>query len=119
MSIHVQRETSDIELGYEYHVDFLPHSESDVSHLVPVQAAVSLSETGDLADISFIVPKACRSDQALSVIRKHQPTAYVAPRVFLTLPNTTGDAVAHALAELEVDNLGRIVGMQIRWVPAD
>lgn len=124
MDINVKRDNFDVELGFQYYVSFKPHmpasgDSSEVHTRIPVEASLSLSENGDLADVSFVLPKPCRSEQALAFIRKQATAQVIPPRVLLSLPGHSGDAVATAAANLDLDLAGRIVGMEIQWMPAD
>ncbi len=123
MTIYVARNDFDPAEGFQYYVAFKPMREAEedpeVSTRVPVQAAVSVTENGDLADVTFELPKACRSDLALSFIRGQENAQYVAPRVFVAMPELSGDAVVSAPARLELDAAGRIIGMEIQWMPAE
>ena len=117
MSIRVERTHFDIDEGRcQYHVLLKPNSskeEVSVQVRVPVEVALSISENGDLADVSFVVPKKYRSDQALAFLKKQPTVNYVSPRVFLAIPGSSGDSVFNAPANLEVDAAGRIVGLDI------
>ena len=117
MSIRVERTSFDVDEGRcQYHVLLKPHTskeEVSVQIRVPVEVALSVSETGDLADVSFVVPKKYRSDQALAYLKKQPTVNYVSPRVFLAIPGSSGDSVFNAPANLEVDAAGRIVGLDI------
>lgn len=117
MSIRVERTNFDIDEGRcQYHVLLKPHTskeEVSVQTRVPVEVALSVSENGDLADVSFVVPKKYRSDQAMAFLKKQPTVNYVSPRVFLAIPGSSGDSVFNAPANLEVDAAGRIVGLDI------
>ena len=117
MSIRVERSNFDVDEGRcQYYVLLKPHAskeEVSVQTRVPVEVAVSVSENGDLADVSFVVPKKYRSDQALAFLKKQPAVNYVSPRVFLAIPGSSGDSVFNAPANLEVDAAGRIVGLDI------
>jgi hypothetical protein len=122
MTINVHREGFDVEGGFQYYVSFKPHppmEEEEVHSRVPVEAAVSVSETGDLADISFVLPKTVRSDQALVFITRQYGAKYVPPRVFVAIPGSNGDTVTPAAAALDLDLAGRIIGMEIQWKPGE
>ena len=108
--------------GFLYYVMFKPNmqlDEENISVRVPVSAAVSISETGDLADLTFTLPKQYRNDQAISFIRKDGSANLHEGRVLLTVPDSTGDAVVNAPAKLDLDAAGRIVGMEIQWRPGE
>lgn len=118
MPIQIDRSNFDSEDGrYQYYVAFKGNTnreEADVHLRVPVEVAVSVSETGELVDLSFEVPKKYRNEVALTFIKKEAPQAnYVDPRVFVAIPGQSGDAVLSAVANLELDAAGRIIGMDI------
>ena len=117
MSIRVERTDFDADEGRcQYHVLLKPNSskeEVSVQIRVPLEVAVSVSENGDLADVSFVLPKKYRSDQAMAFLKKQPAINYVSPRVFLAIPGSSGDSVFNAPANLEVDAAGRIVGLDI------
>jgi len=117
MSIRVERSGFDVEDGRcQYHVMLKPNTSKDevnVQTRVPVEVAVSVSENGDLVDVSFVVPKKYRSDQALAFLKKQPTVNYVSPRVFLAIPGSSGDSVFNAPANLELDGAGRIIGLDI------
>lgn len=122
MSMKVNKADYNQEDGFLYYVMFKPHMElgdETVTARVPVKAAVSLSETGDLADLTFTLPKQCRNETAISFIRKDQATTLLAEQVLITMPGSSGDAVIDAPAKLDLDAAGRIVGMEIQWNPSD
>ena len=117
MSIRVERTNFDADEGRcQYYVLLKPNvskEEVSVQTRVPVEVALSVSENGDLADVSFVLPKKYRSDQALAFLKKQPAVNYVSPRVFLAIPGSSGDSVFNAPANLEVDSAGRIVGLDI------
>ena len=122
MSMRVNKADFTQEDGFLYYVMFKPHMEvgdESVTLRVPVSAAVSLSETGDLADLTFTLPKQCRNETAVSFIRKDQATTLLAEQVLITMPGSSGDAVVQAPAKLDLDAAGRIVGMEIQWHPGE
>ena len=117
MSIYVERSNFDVEEGRcQYYVLLKPNvSKEDVGvqTRVPLEVSVSVSENGDLADVTFVVPKKYRSEQGLAFVKKEPAASYVDPRVFLAIPGLSGDSVFNAPANLEVDAAGRIVGLDI------
>ena len=115
MAIQVKRKKFDPEAGaYQYHLLFKRAvSDSEVRASVPVEVAFSVTETGDLADVSFTVPKEVRNEEAMSYLKQEQGASCVDSRVFIVLPHTQGDAVLRAPADLELDSAGRIVSMTI------
>ncbi|HEY3927224.1 MAG TPA: hypothetical protein VGL89_02510 [Candidatus Koribacter sp.] len=117
MSLRVERTEYDPESGYLYYVFFNPHWEleaDEVKQRVPLEVAVSLTETGELADVTFTLPKPCRNEQALSFIHRDETVGQVNDRVFVAVPGQNGDSVIKALGALDLDVSGRIVGMEIK-----
>lgn len=118
MDFRVDRSDFDPESGRcQYYVAFKPHlnrDEEEVRTRIPVRAAISLSETGDLADLSFELPKKFRTEHAMSFIAKSEIVKTVESRIFIALPGLSGDAVLQAPAQLELDTAGRIIGMEIQ-----
>jgi hypothetical protein len=121
MAIQVERTEFDEQLGYQYYVAFNSNGtfeEDEVQERVPLEVAVSLCENADLADISFELPKICRSEAALEFLKAAGNASYVEPRVYITMPELSGDVVARATGRLELDRAGRIIGLAILWSPA-
>ena len=121
MSIRVERAEFDPLHGFLYYVIFKPNLESGLDDVVgseEVEVVVALTETGELARVTFIAPKTLRSQQALSFICADEQASYVAPHVYFAFPGRSGDAVQTVPGRLEVDLAGRIVGMLIQWQPA-
>ncbi len=120
MSIQVERSDFDPTVGFQYYLYFKPHmveDGGDVRHRIPVEVAVSLSESGDIADCTFELPKTLRTDDAMAFLRRQEGVTYVAPRLFIDFPGQSGDAVIQAAANLELDLAGRIMGMELLWSP--
>jgi hypothetical protein len=120
MSIQVERSDFDPTVGFQYYLYFKPHmveDGGDVRHRVPVEVAVSLSESGEIADCTFELPKMLRTDDAMTFLRRQEGVTYVAPRLFIDFPGHNGDAVIRAAANLELDMAGRIMGMELLWSP--
>ncbi len=119
MAIQVERDDFDLREGFRYYVSFKPNAldHDDAHQRVPIEVALSVSETGDLADMTFELPKYCRNDQALAYIQRQEEAQVVCPRVFIVKPGCSGDAVVSAQGHLEMDLAGRIIGMQIQWLP--
>ena len=116
MAFQVDRSLFDPDSGFEYYVCFKPEAEvegDEVRSRIAVEAAISVSETGDVADLSFMLPKMCRNDHALSYLKRDPNAACVENRVFIALPGLSGDAVFNAPATLELDQGGRIVAIEI------
>ena len=116
MSFQVDRSPFNPESGFEYYICFKPESQVDgdeVRSRISIEASLSISETGDVADLSFVLPKVCRNDFALSFLKRDPSAACVENRVFVALPGLSGDAVFSAPATLELDHAGRIVAIEI------
>lgn len=117
MGIFVERSNFSPDDGrFQYYVGLKPNTakeELEVQVRVPVEVAVSVSETGDLVDLAFELPKKWRNDNALTFIRRHNQVNYVDPRVFIAFTGASGDAVLAAPANLEIDSAGRIIGLDI------
>src|ERR1041384_4777489 len=122
MSILVERSEFDPQSGYQYYVAFNTNStfeEDEVRSRVPEEVAVSLSETGDLADFNFELPKILRNKVSLDFINDASNARYVDPRLYVSFPGLNGDAVTLAAGRLELDLTGRIIGLEILWAPTD
>ncbi|HVZ61384.1 MAG TPA: hypothetical protein VG892_11420 [Terriglobales bacterium] len=121
LAIHVDRSNYDPEEGYEYHVCFSPNgvAEDDVNFRLPVEVAASIGETGELADLSFELPKGYRGDESLAFVRRYPNAQYVEPRIFVVFPKINGDTVIAATGRLEMDSAGRMIGMEITWSPPE
>ena len=114
MSIRVERTQFDDDGRCQYYVQLRPNASNDVHLRVPVEVAVSVAENGDLADLTFVLPKKYRTSQALTFLKKEEAASYVDPRVFIAFPGLSGDSVISAAANLEVDAAGRIIGLEIQ-----
>jgi hypothetical protein len=122
MSMQVNKADYNQEDGFLYYITFKPHmelGEEAVSVRVPISAAVSLSENGDLADLAFTLPKQYRTDAAVTFLRRDATANLLEGQVLVTMPNANGDAVVQAPAKLDLDSAGRIVGMEIQWRPGE
>jgi len=120
MSIRVERAEFDPVQGFLYYVVFKPNLEigvEDVQASSEVEVALSLTETGDLADLTFVLPKPLRTPQAVAFICGEGQGSYVEPHVFASVKGKSGDTVVSAPGRLDVDMAGRIVGMVIQWQP--
>jgi hypothetical protein len=120
MDFQVERSEFDAESGFFYYVSFKPDlsiAGEEISAQMTVQAVVWLSETSNLAEFAFEVPKQCRNSEALKFVCKKGAASYTEPRVFVALPGSSGEAAVDLPATLDLDFAGRIVGMEIQWVP--
>ncbi len=71
MAFQVDRSSFDPESGFEYYICFKPESQvegDEIQSRISLEIGVSVTETGDVADLSFVLPKACRSEFALSYL---------------------------------------------------
>jgi hypothetical protein len=111
----VKKNNYDPEGGkFQYWVGFKTDAgDDDVQARIAVEVALSVSENGDLADLSFTVPKACRNDHAMTFLQKQENSNYVESRIFLAVPGRNGDSVLRAPADLQLDRNGRIIAMEI------
>ncbi len=118
--IRVERAEFDPESGFLYYVIFKPNLEIGVEDLhsrITVEVAVSVTETGEVADLTFAVPHQLRNSQALFYICGEGQGSYVEPHVFVVVPGASGDTVVSAHGRLDVDVVGRIIGLQLQWQP--
>ena len=116
MAFQVDRSAFDPESGFEYYICFKPESQvegDEVRSRISLAIGVSVTETGDIADLSFMLPKACRTDFAMSYLLRDPSVTCVENRVFVSIPGLSGDAVLEAPGTLELDNAGRIVAVEI------
>lgn len=79
-----------------------------------IDVALSLTETGELADLAFELPKPCCNDLTLQYVAGTSAATVVDERVFVTVPGMNGDSVLQAKASLELDGAGRIIGLEIK-----
>ena len=120
MSIRVERAEFDPENGFLYYVIFKPNLEVGAEHVqlrTNVETAISLTETGELAELTFIVPKELRNQQALAFVCGDSQGRYEEPRASMTVSGSRGDTVVNVFGGLEVDMAGRIVGLVLQWQP--
>jgi len=120
MSIQVENNGFDPTVGFQYYLYFKPHMSedgADVRQRIPVEVAVSLSESGEIADCSFELPKTLRNDRSMAFLHRQDGVNYIAPRIFIDFPGRSGDAVIKAAANLDLDLAGRIMGMELLWSP--
>ena len=113
MAFQVDRSSFDPESGFEYYICFKPESQVDgdeVRSRISLEIGVSVTETGDVADLSFILPKVCRTEFAMSYLSRDPSVTCVENRVFVAIPGLSGDAVLEAPGTLELDSAGCIVG---------
>ena len=115
MAINIKRGTFDPEDGsFQYELQFKSVVDDDeIQSSVSVEVAFSVSENGELADLTFMVPKSVRNDQAMKFLRQDRNASFVDSRMFIVMPGTSGDTVLRAPAQLELDSAGRIVSLKI------
>lgn len=78
-----------------------------------IDVAVSITETGELADLAFTLPEFCRNHRCLEYISRTHSASVVDDRVFVTVPGLNGDSVLEAGGILELDGAGKIMGLEI------
>ena len=119
MSLWVARGTYNPEKGrFHFYVSFKPGldptaEERGVQVKFPVQVALSVTETGELADLAFELPQPCRNKDSVMFLQKTESASVVEQRVFVTVPTLSGDSVIQTSASLELDGAGRIIGLEI------
>jgi len=119
MSLWVARGTYNPEKGrFHFYVSFKPGldptaEERGVQVKFPVQVALSVTETGELADLAFELPQPCRNKDSVMFLQKTESASVVEQRVFVTVPALSGDSVIQTSASLEIDGAGRIIGLEI------
>jgi hypothetical protein len=119
MSLRVARGVYNPEKDrFHFYVSFKPtldptSEERDVEASYFVSAAVSFTETGELADLAFTLPELCRTKRCLEYISRTQSVSVVDGRVFVTVPGLNGDSVLETGGVLELDGAGKIMGIEI------
>jgi hypothetical protein len=120
MSLSVARGAFDPEKGeFHFYVAFKPTldptaEQRGVEASLPIDVAVSITETGELADLAFELPQPCfKNKDSLLFLQKTDSASVIDRRVFVTVPGLSGDSVFAASARLELDGAGRIIGLEI------
>jgi len=119
MSLRVARGVYNPEKDrFHYYVPFKPtldptDIERGAERRHPVDVALSVTETGELADLAFSLPGSCRGRRSLEFLSKTQSASLIDERVFITVPELNGDSVLEGKGSLEVDGFGRIIGLEI------
>jgi len=120
MSLTVARGTFNPEKGrFHFYVAFKPTvdptaQQRGAERSFPVDVALSVTETGELADLAFELPQpCCKNKDSLLFLQKTDSASVVDQRVFVTVPGLNGDSVFEASARLEIDAAGRIIGLEI------
>lgn len=122
MTFRVEKADYDLENGFLYYVIFKPNLEVAVDAVVnseELEAAAVVTETGELAMVSFVLPKPLRTKQALSFVCADAQTRYESPCISFDFVGRRGDTAVRLPARLELDAGGRIVGMLLQWQPSD
>ncbi|HEY2389696.1 MAG TPA: hypothetical protein VGK22_00860 [Candidatus Angelobacter sp.] len=119
MSLRVARGVYNPEKDtFYYYVSFKPtldptDQERGVGQSYPIDVALSLTETGELADVAFSLPEIARSRRSLEYLSRTASASVVNERVFITVPDLNGDSVLEGKGSLELDGFGRIIGLEI------
>ncbi|HEX2329692.1 MAG TPA: hypothetical protein VHN74_13285 [Candidatus Angelobacter sp.] len=119
MSLRVARGVYNPEKeAFHYYIAFKPTldpttEDRNSESAFKVEVALSLTETGELADIAFTLPEHCRNRRALEYISRTHSASVVDDRVFVTVPGMNGDSVIETLGSLELDGAGKIMGLEI------
>jgi hypothetical protein len=119
MSLRVARGVYNPEKDrFHYYVSFKPtldptEEERNVEHSHSVEVAISVTETGELADLAFSLPHPCRSLRSLEYLNRTHSASLVDEKVFITVPGLNGDSVLQGKGTLELDAAGRIMGLEI------
>ncbi|HEX5432707.1 MAG TPA: hypothetical protein VFY05_00595 [Candidatus Angelobacter sp.] len=119
MSLRVARGVFNPEKDrFHFYVAFKPtldptEDERGVESSFQVDAAVSITETGELADLAVTLPEPCRGRRCLEYISRTQSASVVDDRLFVTIPGLNGDSVLAAGGVLELDGAGKIIGIEI------
>jgi hypothetical protein len=103
---------------FHYYVSFKPtldptEEQRPVEWSYPIEVALSVTETGELADVAFSLPEMLRSRRYLEYISRTNSANVIEDRVFVTVPGLNGDSVLQCPGTLEVDAAGRIMGLEI------
>jgi hypothetical protein len=103
---------------FHYYVSFKPtldptEEERGAEQRHSVDVVISVTETGELADLAFSLPPACRSRRSLEYLSRTHSASVVDEKVFITVPGLNGDSVLQGKGSLELDGFGRIIGLEI------
>jgi hypothetical protein len=103
---------------FYFYVSFKPTldptaEERGVESSYQVEVAVSITELGELADMSFSLPTPCQDRRCLEYVSRTHSVTIVGDRVFVTVPGLNGDSVLSADGALELDGAGKIIGVEI------
>ena len=103
---------------FHYYVSFKPtldptEENRGAEQRHPVEVAISVTETGELADLAFSLPQPCRKRRSLEYLSRTHSATVVEDKVFVTIPGLNGDSVLESKGNLELDGFGRIIGLEI------
>ena len=103
---------------FHYYVSFKPTldpttEERGVERSYPVEVALSVTETGELADVAFTLPQSLCNRRCREYLSRTHSANVVAEKVFLTVPGLSGDSVLEGVGSMELDAAGRIMGLEI------
>jgi len=119
MSLRVARGVFNPEKDrFHFYVSFKPTldptaDERGVESSYQVEVAVSITELGELADVSFSLPTQCQNRRCLEYVSRTHSVSIVGDRVFVTVPGLNGDSVLQADGVLELDGAEKIIGIEI------
>jgi hypothetical protein len=97
MSLRVARGVYNPEKDrFHYYVSFKPTLDpTDEDRMVeqsyPIEVALSVTETGELADVAFSLPQKLRDRRSLEYLSRTSSANLVEERVFVTVPGLNGD----------------------------
>jgi hypothetical protein len=103
---------------FHYYVSFKPtldptDEDRPVERSYPVEVALSVTETGELADLAFSLPQKLCNRRCLEYLSRTYSANVVEEKVFVTVPGLSGDSVLQGIGSLELDAAGRIMGLEI------
>jgi hypothetical protein len=103
---------------FHFYVSFKPtldptDDERNVEGSHSVDVAISVTETGELADVAFSLPEPCRNRRSLEYLSRTLSATLIDEKVFITIPGLNGDSVLQGKGTLELDGAGRIMGLDI------
>src|SRR5437660_1188452 len=83
---------------FHYYVSFKPtldptEEERGAEWSYSVGVALSVTETGELADLAFTLPQTLRGRRCLEYLARTSSASIVEERVFITVPGLNGDSV--------------------------
>jgi hypothetical protein len=63
--------------------------------------------------LTFSLPENARNRRSLEYLSRTASASVVNERVFITVPDLSGDSVLEGRGNLELDGFGRIIGLEI------